>query len=129
MSGMHRFKSIYLDDSCGGAPTGVFVQRRNDCEGQVASSGTTCEAHYDDDDNLIGYVEDSCHDGRGAGFDALFGDESYMAYDYFYGDDCTDYENSAAYRASGECETMFDGYSPVRSATILVTMDPKHGSH
>ncbi|KAG7391908.1 hypothetical protein PHYPSEUDO_003114 [Phytophthora pseudosyringae] len=93
MSGMHRFKSIYEDDSCNGTPT----------------------AEYDDGDKLIGYVEDSCHDGRGAGFVALLDDESYMAYDY------TDYENSAAYRASGDCETLFDGYSPVRSATISVT--------
>ncbi|KAG6971306.1 hypothetical protein JG688_00004474 [Phytophthora aleatoria] len=121
MSGMHRFKSIYEDDSCSEAPTGVFVKRLNDCKNQVASDGAVCEALYNDDDNLIGYVEDSCHDGRGAGFDALFDGESYMAYDYFYGDDCTDYESSAAYRASGDCETLIDDDSPARSATISVT--------
>ncbi|KAG3076486.1 hypothetical protein PC128_g7653 [Phytophthora cactorum] len=121
MSGMHRFKSIYEDDSCSEAPTGVFVKRLNDCKNQVASDGTVCEALYNDDDNLIGYVEDSCYDGRGAGFDALFDGESYMAYDYFYGGDCTDYENSAAYRASGDCETLIDDDSPARSATISVT--------
>ncbi|KAG3113023.1 hypothetical protein PI124_g6543 [Phytophthora idaei] len=44
-----------------------------------------------------------------------------MAYDYFYGGDCTDYENSAAYRASGDCETLIDDDSPARSATISVT--------
>ncbi|KAG7392663.1 hypothetical protein PHYPSEUDO_015051 [Phytophthora pseudosyringae] len=44
-----------------------------------------------------------------------------MAYDYYNDASCSDYENSAAYLASGDCETMYDGYSPVRSATISVS--------
>ncbi|KAK1947825.1 Serine/threonine-protein kinase STY17 [Phytophthora citrophthora] len=115
---MNRFWSLYPNSSCDGAPTGVFAKRRNDCSGQVASSGSHCEAKFDDSNNVVGYVNESCHEGTAAGLDDLFKGESYMAYDYYNNDDCTDYENTAAYRASGECELLYDGYSPFRSATI-----------
>jgi len=118
MSGMHRFWSIYDDAECNGAPTGVFIQRRNECASQVASSGAKCEAQYDGSSARIGFVDESCYDGRVAGLGELYGDVSYMAYDYYYDSECTAYENSASYRFSGDCETLYDGYSPVRSATI-----------
>ncbi|ETP37757.1 TKL/DRK protein kinase [Phytophthora nicotianae P10297] len=121
MSGIHRFKSLYEDDSCTGAPTGVYARRQNDCENQVGSGGAACDAVYDSDDLLIGYVEDSCHDGRGAGFSALFDGEAYMAFDYYWEDDCTNYDNSAAYRAGGDCEAMIVDDKTARSATLSVS--------
>ncbi|EGZ28956.1 hypothetical protein PHYSODRAFT_294319 [Phytophthora sojae] len=121
MAGMHRFWSFYEDASCSGAPTGVFIQRRNECVSQVTSSGANCVAQYDDSNALVGYVDESCHEGRAAGLDELYNGEPYMAYDYYYDTACTDYENSASYRASVDCETLYDGYSPVRSATISIS--------
>jgi serine/threonine-protein kinase TNNI3K len=121
MSETHRFWSFYEDSSCSGAPTGVFVQRLNACEEQVQSNGAHCEARNDSSNSIVGYADDSCYDGRVAGLDALFGGEPYMAYDYFNDATCTDFENAAAYLASGDCETLYDGYSPFRSATISVS--------
>ncbi|KAE8972251.1 hypothetical protein PR001_g26663 [Phytophthora rubi] len=118
MAGMHRFWSFYEDASSSDAPTGVFIKRLNDCVSQVASSGANCVPKYDDSNASVGYVDESCHDGRVAGLDKLYNGEPYMAYDYYNNGDCTDYENSASYRASGDCETLYDDYHPVRSATI-----------
>ncbi|POM71262.1 TKL protein kinase, partial [Phytophthora palmivora] len=101
-SGTHRFWSIYEDTS-------------------FASGGSNCTAKFDESNILVGYVNESCHDGRVAGLDELFDGESYMAYDYYNNNDCTDYENSAAYLASGDCEALYDGYSSFRSATISVS--------
>ncbi|GMF20336.1 unnamed protein product [Phytophthora lilii] len=100
MSGLHRFWSIYNDASCDGVPTGVFMKRLNDCVSKVASDGAKCAVIYDDSNNLIDYVDESCHEGRVAGLDELFNGEPYMAYDYYYDVDCTDYEKSAAYLAT-----------------------------
>ncbi|RAW42338.1 hypothetical protein PC110_g1519 [Phytophthora cactorum] len=121
MSGPHRFWSIYENSSCDGAPTGVFIQRRNACQSQVDSSGSQCSPQYDTSNSVVGYVDESCHDGRAEGLDELFDGEPYMAYDYYNDGDCSDYENSASYRATGDCETLYDNYSPFRSATISIS--------
>jgi serine/threonine-protein kinase TNNI3K len=123
MSNLHRFWGIYEDADCSGAPTGVFAQRRPACESQVASSGSNCVAQYDSNNDLVGYVDESCRDGPALGLDELFGDVPYVAYDYSYDASCTDYENSAAYRASGDCETMYDPYLLFRSATISISSE------
>ncbi|KAG7380031.1 hypothetical protein PHYPSEUDO_007843 [Phytophthora pseudosyringae] len=125
MAGVHQFWSIYEDSSCGGAPTGVFILRKNDCETQLASSsGVNCAAQYDSDENLVGYIDESCYDGRAAGLDALYMGEPYMAYDYYFEDNCTDFGNAASYRASGDCEPLYTydkGAGPFRSATISIS--------
>ncbi|GMF24721.1 unnamed protein product [Phytophthora fragariaefolia] len=120
-SGLHRFWSIYEDSSCSGAPTGVFMQRLNDCVNQVAASGDNCAAKYDDNNNLVGFVNQSCYDGRLVGLETLYGGVSFMAYDYYNNNDCTDFGNSASYQASGDCMSLYDGYSKFRSATVKLT--------
>ncbi|KAJ8539045.1 hypothetical protein ON010_g12826 [Phytophthora cinnamomi] len=122
-SGLHHFWSIYVDSTCTGAPTGVFIQRLNDCVNQVAASGDQCAAKYDDNNNVVGYVNESCHDGRLVGLESLFGSTPFMSYDYYNNDNCTDFENSASYQAGGKCESLYDGYSPFRSATLTFTSD------
>ncbi|ETK79904.1 TKL protein kinase, variant [Phytophthora nicotianae CJ01A1] len=119
---MYRFTSIYQDSSCDGAPSGVFVQQKNDCKNQVASSGSRCAAVYDDTNNRVGYVNEMCHEGRREeGFIELFGTQPFMAYDYYRGSDCSTYENSVAYQLAGECMTLYDGYSPFGSGTISIS--------
>ncbi|ETN04418.1 TKL/DRK protein kinase [Phytophthora nicotianae INRA-310] len=118
---MYRFTSIYQDSSCDGAPSGVFVQQKNDCKNQVASSGSRCAAVYDDTNNRVGYVNEMCHEGRREeGFIELFGTQPFMAYDYYRGSDST-YENSVAYQLAGECMKLYDGYSPFGSGTISIS--------
>ncbi|EGZ13402.1 hypothetical protein PHYSODRAFT_335179 [Phytophthora sojae] len=121
MSELHRFWSLYADSSCGGVPTGVFMRALSDCASQVAANGATCTAKTDAGDNVIGYVNESCHEGRIAGLDALYGNKSYIAYDYYTDDDCSRYENSVAYQASTSCETVVDSYGHVRSARMAVS--------
>ncbi|KAF1794872.1 hypothetical protein GQ600_27454 [Phytophthora cactorum] len=65
---------------------------------------------YDTSNSVVGYVDESCHDGRAEGLDELFDGEPYMAYDYYNDGDCSDYENSASYRATGDCETFGNHY-------------------
>ncbi|EGZ16201.1 hypothetical protein PHYSODRAFT_302529 [Phytophthora sojae] len=122
-SGLHRFWSMYVDSSCSGAPTGVFVQRLNDCVKQVAADGDNCAAKYDDNQNVVGYVNQSCHDGRLGGLESVFGSTPFMSYDYYNNDDCTDFENSASYRANDKCNSLYDGDSPFRSATLTFTSE------
>ncbi|KAG3166859.1 hypothetical protein PI124_g6542 [Phytophthora idaei] len=122
LSAMHRFTSIYQDSSCDGAPTGVFVQLKNDCENQVASSGSHCADVYDDSNTLVGYVDEICREGRREeGFKELFGAQPFMAADYYNGAHCSTFENSVAHQLTGECEALYDGYSPFRSAIISIS--------
>ncbi|KAG2860326.1 hypothetical protein PC113_g8160 [Phytophthora cactorum] len=122
LSAMHRFTSIYQDSSCDGAPTGVFVQLKNDCENQVASSGSYCADVYDDSNTLVGYVDEICREGRREeGFKELFGAQPFMAADYYNGAHCSTFENSVAHQLTGECEALYDGYSPFRSAIISIS--------
>ncbi|KAL3666678.1 hypothetical protein V7S43_008307 [Phytophthora oleae] len=44
-----------------------------------------------------------------------------MAYDYYNNGNCTEYENTASYLATGDCEPLYDNYSPFRSATISIS--------
>ncbi|KAG6953831.1 hypothetical protein JG687_00012179 [Phytophthora cactorum] len=122
---MYQFWSIYEDPSCDGAPTGVFILEADDCETHLkSSSGVNCVAQYDNNEELIGYIDESCYTNRPAGLGGLYNGEPYMAYDYFKGDACTRFGNSASYRISGNCEPLYaykKNEGPYRSAKISVS--------
>ncbi|OWZ15584.1 TKL protein kinase [Phytophthora megakarya] len=132
MAEFHHFWSFYKDASCAGVPTGVFVKALNDCENQVEATGLKCVAQTNSTGVIVGYVDESCHEGDGragrvGGLNTLYKGEPYMAYDY-YNDKCkTSYENSAAYRTNGECGSLYalgpGGVNGIqfRSATISIS--------
>ncbi|KAG7380028.1 hypothetical protein PHYPSEUDO_007840 [Phytophthora pseudosyringae] len=111
MSGMHRVWSFYPDASCSGAATGVFMQRLNDRVGQVDSTGARCDAQYDSNNEVVGYLNESCHDD-------LYSGEPYMAYDYYFA------RTLETQLRIGDCESLY-GLGPTgeqfRSATISVS--------
>ncbi|ETI49115.1 TKL protein kinase [Phytophthora nicotianae] len=122
---MYQFWSIYEDSSCDGAPTGVYILSKNDCEDhRASSSGVNCLAQFDNNEGLIGYIDESCYAGRAAGLADLYRDEPYMAYDYYFDENCSDFGNAASYRTSGDCEPLFtsgDAKELYRSATVSVS--------
>lgn len=117
MSGVHRFWSLYADETCSGAPSGVYIRRQNDCPQQLDANTSLCVAEYLND-TLVGYMNQSCHDGRAEGLDELYQGKPYVACDYYWDGDCANYDNTVSYQVGGQCEALVTNDNEFRSGIV-----------
>ncbi|KAK1946678.1 putative serine/threonine-protein kinase drkB [Phytophthora citrophthora] len=98
---------VYTDSSCD-SPTSLTITTSTSCTSSDCASATIAGGTY--------YTATSCPSSIYEHTEDFYGDTDYLLVDIYSGTDCSTYVESAAYKASGDCEIAgTDGQSVIAS--------------